>query len=211
MWGKKRAPGHPWGMPRGLPSVPEWGLSLCSMPSPGPSSTDGAGGKSTSSAGVVSSLPMTSRSHFPKSTAFSLQVAAVAVAVRGRAGRHGGRVGRRNACAGASRLAVEGAADGLDVAAGAVHEALADLPAHLHKPLPLLLARTRMENTDSWAKNPGKGKGEDYRAEPWRRRPGRPDSVRGQGGVELPPLQALPPNAEAVSLPLTGSSPCPGG
>ena len=25
---------------------------------------------------------------------------------------------------------------------------------------------------------------------------------RGQGGVELPPLQALPPNAEAVSLPL---------
>ena len=110
---------------------------------------------------------MTSRSHFPKSTAFSLQVAAVAV--RGRAGRHGGRVGRRNACAGASRLAVEGAADGLDVAAGAVHEALADLPAHLHKPLPPLRARTRMENTDSWAKNPGKGKGEDYRAEPPRR------------------------------------------
>ena len=102
MWGKKRAPGHPWGMPRGLPSVPEWGLSLCSMPSPGPSSTDGAGGKSTSSAGVVSSLPMTSRSHFPKSTAFSLQVAAVAVRCRavehpavGGKHQHGGIPGRR--------------------------------------------------------------------------------------------------------------------
>lgn len=34
-------------MPRGLLSVPEWGLSLCSMSSPGPSSPDGAGGKST--------------------------------------------------------------------------------------------------------------------------------------------------------------------
>ena len=44
---KEKAPGHPWGMPRGLLSVPEWGLSLCSMSSPGPSSPDGAGGKST--------------------------------------------------------------------------------------------------------------------------------------------------------------------
>ena len=113
--------------------------------------------QSTSSAGVVSSLPMTSRSHFPKSTAFSLQVAAVAV--RGRAGRRGGRVGRRNACAGASRLAVEGAADGLDVASGAVHEELADLPAHLHKPLPPLRARTRYGKYGFLGKKSGQREG----------------------------------------------------
>lgn len=52
--------------------------------------------------GVVSSLPMTSRSHFPKSTAFSLQVAAVAVRVRavehpgvGGKHQHGGIPGGR--------------------------------------------------------------------------------------------------------------------